>query len=142
MTPRQAALVKQSFMRVFPAKAKLTVAFYERLFALAPDVRPMFSDDMRTQREMLGNTLAYMVKHLDKLDEASETAAILAKRHVRYGVEPHHFAVVGMALLQALQDCTPAGLTEAETGAWTAAFETLSDLMIKAAWPEGQDMAS
>lgn len=142
MTPHQAALVKQSFVRVFPEKAKLTTALYARLFELAPELRDMFGDDMRTQREMLGEALAYMVKHLDALETATETAQALARRHVAYGVQPHHFAMVGMALLHALQECTPAGLSEAETGAWTAAYETLSDLMINAAWPEGQPMAS
>ncbi|WP_172331798.1 globin domain-containing protein [Mangrovicoccus sp. HB161399] len=136
MTPEQIRTVKQSFARIFPIKAKLSYDFYERLFEIAPDVRPLFSEDIAIQREKLADTLAWAVRNLDSPSVLAEVVQGLARRHVTYGALPVHYPVVGAALIHALQLNAPGGLSEAETGAWTAAFETLSDIMIEASWPE------
>ncbi len=46
MTPDQVRLVKSSFAHVVPVAAVAADAFYARLFELAPQVRPMFRNDM------------------------------------------------------------------------------------------------
>ena len=135
MTPEQIKLVKTSFARIFPVKAKLSFDFYERLFEIAPQVRPLFSEDMRIQREKLADTLAYTVKNLESPEILQVTVSGLARRHVTYGAVPEHYVAVGAALIHALERNAPGGMTEAEVGAWTAAYEALSDMMINSAWP-------
>ena len=136
MKPEQVQLVKGSFARIFPIKAKLAFDFYDQLFAMAPETRPLFKDDLALQREKLADTLAWTVRNLDQPQVLVEIVQGLARRHVNYGARPEHFPVVGQALVQALAHNTPGGLTEAEIGAWAAAFEMLSDTMINAAWPK------
>src|SRR3984885_11520067 len=58
MTPDQIALVQQSFAKVAPISEAAAVIFYDRLFEVAPSVKPMFPADMTEQRKKLMATLA------------------------------------------------------------------------------------
>lgn len=122
MTFHQVQLVKDSYQRVagLPAEA-VGQLFYGRLFAIAPEVRPLFSrTSMPEQSKKLLATLTYVVTRLDRLDSVVTDVEVLARRHVHYGVQEHHYALVGQALLWTLEQ----GLGEAWTpdvkDAWVA----------------------
>ena len=50
MTPEQIALVQTSFKSVAPIASKAADLFYDRLFEIAPEVRPMFPADLSGQK--------------------------------------------------------------------------------------------
>lgn len=56
MTPEQVQLVRPSFTKVMAVKMNAARGFYERLFAVAPEVRPMFSNDIEAQARKLMDT--------------------------------------------------------------------------------------
>src|SRR5580704_16557341 len=130
MTPEQVKLVQQSFAQVAPIADTAATLFYERLFVIAPEVKPLFRGDMAQQRNTLMATLAAVVAGLGNIESILPVASALAKRHVGYGVKPEHYAPVGAALLWTLER----GLGPAWNGeiaaAWSAAFGTLSQFMI------------
>jgi hypothetical protein len=66
MTPEQVALVQTSFAKVAPVADQAAQIFYDRLFAVAPQVRSLFPNDMTEQRRKLMATLAVVVNGLDK----------------------------------------------------------------------------
>lgn len=47
MTPSQIALVQSSFAKVVPIADTAAKLFYDRLFEIAPEVRPLFKRDMK-----------------------------------------------------------------------------------------------
>jgi len=53
MTPEKVKLVQDSFEKVVPIASTAADIFYDRLFEVAPEVRPMFSADMGKQKEAL-----------------------------------------------------------------------------------------
>lgn len=130
MTPEQIQLVQESFDRVFPVKDDLSATFYAELFRVAPAVRPLFAEDMTAQRLKLSDTLSYVIRNLDRPEVIEETVVGLARRHVKYGAKPDHFAAVGMALVHALQTHMPGGLDEQAADAWLNAYSLVSDMMI------------
>lgn len=130
MTPDQIRLVQNSFDRVFPVKDGLSQSFYGKLFAIAPGLRPFFPEDMTEQRLKLTDTLSYMVRNLHRPEVIEETILGLARRHVRYGAKPEHFAPVGMALIHALEEHMPDGLNPDEAEGWLEAYALISDMMI------------
>jgi hemoglobin-like flavoprotein len=134
MTPYQVSLVQGSFAKVAPISEQAAVIFYDRLFEVAPQVKPMFPADMAEQRKKLMATLAYVVNGLDKLDSVLPAASALAKKHVGYGVEAAHYSVVGAALLWTLEKGLGAEWTPPVSQAWTAAYTTLSGYMIGEAY--------
>ena len=67
MTPDQVKLVQQSFAKVAPISETAAVLFYDRLFEVAPSVKPMFPADMTEQRKKLMAMLAAVVGGLNNL---------------------------------------------------------------------------
>src|SRR6202167_2636522 len=138
MTPDQVQLVQQSFAKVAPISEAAAVLFYDRLFEIAPSVKPMFPADMKEQRKKLMATLAIVVGGLSNLETVLPAASALAKRHVSYGAKAEHYPVVGAALLWTLEKGLGDGWTPDVAAAWTAAYGTLSGYMISEAYGRPQ----
>ncbi len=68
MTPQEIDFVQQIFKKIVPIAGTAADLFYGRLFEIAPDVRPMFPEDMKEQRTELMNMLGTAVTNLHKLD--------------------------------------------------------------------------
>jgi len=134
MTPQQISIVQDSFSKVAPIADQAAVMFYDRLFAIAPQVKALFPADLTEQRKKLMSTLAYVVNGLGNLPSVLPAASALAKKHVSYGVQASHYSVVGEALLWTLEKGLGAGWTKDVADAWTAAYKTLSGYMIGEAY--------
>jgi nitric oxide dioxygenase len=138
MTPEQVKLVQQSFAQVVPIADKAAEIFYDRLFELAPAVKPLFRGDMAEQRRKLIATLAVVVGGLSDLPSVLPAVSALAKRHVGYGAQPEHYPVVGEALLWTLARGLGPQWTPDVAAAWTAAYTILSGYMIEQAYGRPQ----
>ncbi len=97
MDSAQIKLVQDSFGKVAPIADQAASIFYDRLFEVAPNVRPMFPSDMSEQRKKLMAALALVVRGLSHLETILPNVSALAKRHVAYGVKREHYPVVGGA---------------------------------------------
>ena len=133
MTPHQIELVQTSFAKVLPISEQAAEIFYARLFELAPGVRALFKGDMVEQGRKLMAMLRSVVGTLNKLDVLVPVAQKLAERHVGYGAQPAHYAVVGQALIDTLDKGLGAEFTPETRAAWETAYGTLSAVMIAAA---------
>jgi hemoglobin-like flavoprotein len=134
MTPTEIDLIRGSWRSVEPIADVAATLFYDRLFELDPAVRRLFRrTDMESQRRNLMQTLAVVVKGIDRLDDLAPAVQALGRRHAGYGVRAAHYDTVGAALLWTLE----AGLGEAFTAetraAWAGAYGTLASVMIAAA---------
>ncbi|MGR3436634.1 MAG: globin domain-containing protein [Shimia sp.] len=133
MTPQEKQAVSISFGRVFPFRAKLTTLFYDKLFTAAPQLRGLFPDDMRGQKNKLAQTLHFVVTHLDDPDTLSAAVSDLGQKHRGYGASPEGYALVGQCLVAALREVTPGGIDEREADAWAVAYQAISGMMMLAA---------
>ncbi len=134
MTPADVALVKSSFDKVKPIASDAAALFYGRLFEIAPEVKPLFTGDIKEQGKKLMTTLAVVVNGLDNLPSILPAASALAKKHVTYGVSAAHYTPVGAALLWTLEKGLGSAWTPQLAAAWTGAYTTLSDFMIGEAY--------
>jgi hemoglobin-like flavoprotein len=134
MTPEKITLVQDSFAKVAPIADQAAVLFYDRLFEIAPEVKPMFHDaDMAEQRRKLMATLGVVVTGLTRLETILPAASALAKKHVSYGVKDEHYPIVGSALLWTLEKGLGDAWNPELADAWTTAYGTLSGYMISEA---------
>jgi hemoglobin-like flavoprotein len=134
MDPSQIKLVQESFAKVVPIADQAAVMFYDRLFAIAPQVKAMFPADMTEQRKKLIAMLAAVVNGLGNLETVLPAASALAKRHVTYGAKAGHHPVVGAALMWTLEKGLGDGWTPEVAEAWTDAYDWLSGFMISEAY--------
>ncbi len=132
--PQQVALVQDSFAKVVPIGEKVAQLFYARLFEIAPDVRPFFKNDMQAQGRKLMTTLALITGALRSIDTVLPAIKLMAVNHVKYGVRPVHYRVVGEALMWTLEQGLGKDFTPATRAAWEATYALLSETMIAAAY--------
>ena len=101
-------------------------------------MKPLFHGDMTEQRRKLMASLAVVVRGLSDLPSILPAASALAKRHVDYGARPEYYPAVGEALLWTLARALGPRWTPEVASAWTAAYTTLSEFMIEAAYGRPQ----
>ena len=129
MTPDQITLVETSFAHALPVADVVATLFYNRLFEIAPEVRALFSEDMREQRRNLMQILNVTVHGLSNLDRLVPMVEALGRRHAGYGVQATHYQVVGAALLWTLDHSLGALFTPEVEDAWTVAYTLLAGTM-------------
>src|SRR3954468_4886081 len=133
VTDRQKTLVQTTFQTIVPIAADAAVLFYQRLFEIAPELRPMFRSDMTEQRKKLMQMLTAAVKGLDRLEQLVPVVQDLGRRHVGYGVEDKHYDTVGAALLWTLEMGLGEAFTPEVKDAWATVYGVLASTMKAAA---------
>lgn len=133
MTPEQIKLIKLTFAQVLTIKDQAGRLFYDRLFTIAPEVRPMFKGDIDAQARKLMDTLALAVGMLRDTPSLIVTLETLARRHVAYGVKDEHYDQVGAALIWTLEQGLGAAFTREAREAWIALYTTVATVMRRAA---------
>ena len=133
LSPKDIELIQSSFAKVAPDAEAVAEMFYNRLFAIAPEVKPLFSGDMKKQGRKLMSMLTTVVKGLDKLDTLVPAVEDLGRRHAGYGVLDAHYGKVAEALLWTLQQGLGNDFTADTKKAWTKAYTVLASVMQNAA---------
>lgn len=131
MTKQQINIIRSNWQLAAPNADIVGGLFYKRLFEIAPEVKPMFSrTPVPEQSKKLMAMLGYIISRLDRLEDIVSEIAALAQRHVKYGVEPYHYVVVGEVLLWTLeQGLGDAWNNEAEE-AWSTCYSILCSAMV------------
>ena len=88
---------------------------------------------MVQQRKILMQTLAVVVRSLDRLEQLTAALEGLGRRHAGYGVRENHYDKVGEALLWTLREGLGETFTLELREAWAEAYYTLASVMIGAA---------
>lgn len=131
-------------LRLMQERKELAAAlFYPRLFEIAPDTRPLFSDDIVGQTEKTLFAFGAVVAQVQALDAVDSLASDLARRHVAYGVKPAHYPQVGKAVLSILAEVLGDEYFSPEMeAAWRKAYDEIARSMVKAAYGiEVKDLA-
>ncbi len=133
MTPEKIKLVQDSFQKVVPIAPQAADIFYTRLFEIAPDVRPMFPDDMSGQKDKLMGMLGTAVTNLHQVETIIPAVQDLGRKHVDYGVKDEHYKPVGEALIYTLEKGLGDDFTPEVKDAWVETYTTLQGVMTAAA---------
>lgn len=138
MTRSNIDLVKESWTLVATIEMETVGGlFYNRLFEVMPEIKPMFSrSPMPEQSRKLLTMLSYIIARLDKLEDILGEVAKLAKRHTQYGVKDEHYAAVGSALLWTLQQGLGKHWNDDLAVAWTEVYTMLAGAMMAASGEE------
>lgn len=125
----QVALVTSSWEKVSAIKDQAAELFYDRLFTIAPEVKPLFPADMREQKQKLMAMLATAVAGLTNLEALIAPLTQLGARHAAYGTQDAHYDAVGRALLWTLEQGLGPAFTPEVKAAWTDVYAVLASVM-------------
>jgi hypothetical protein len=125
MTPAQIRSVRRSFAAAMLRLDALSAAFCERLSQLDPGLAP-FGGDPMLQRIKVGAALAGLVASLGQLDRILPQLQALGRERARQGIHPEDYAMVGEALVAALQDVLGESFDADTRRAWRAAYDQIA----------------
>ena len=131
-------LLRTSFELLEKQKTDFSDLFYKNLFADYPQVQPLFAQtDMNEQSKKLFASLVLVVQNLTKPDVLTTALHGLGTRHVKYGVFPEHYPMVGGTLLKSMATTLKGDWTPETARAWTEAYGAITEIML-----EGTDYPS
>jgi hemoglobin-like flavoprotein len=127
-------LLEQSFEAIEQHNAQFSEQFYSNLFNDSPEVKPLFANtNMKEQGDHLYKSLVLVICNLRKEDVLSNTLKGLGTRHVKYGILPNHYPMVGSALLKTFENIIGNGWTAEVKQAWVDAYGAVTQLMLEGA---------
>jgi len=127
-------ILEESFDLVAPQGDELMVRFYDRLFEVAPAVKPLFANvDMDRQRKALLNMLVIIRESLRDLDDVVPDLQALGAKHLEWGAKPEHYPVVGEVLLEEMAALGGDAWKPEYTAAWQDAYGVVQDVMLAGA---------
>lgn len=133
MTPDELAIVIETVQIASADRDALARSFYDRLFAIAPNTRELFPDDMTEQRGKLVDEFEFLVGAATDLDTFVDRARELGARHVDYGVTTADYDAVETALLGALADRLGDDWTPERESAWRRLYRLIAETMLDGA---------
>ena len=124
-------LLGTSFDLLRDRETEFTQAFYGTLFTDYPEVKPLFATtNMKEQAKKLFASLVLVVNTLKQPDQLVPALKGLGTRHVKYGVLPEHYPLVGSTLLKAMAATLKAQWTPEFEAAWAEAYSAITEIML------------
>lgn len=136
LTETEIDAIRASFRQLTRDSERAGALFYQTLFEIAPETRPLFVGDLREQATKLMSTLGLVVSQLHTAHTLMPVVEDLAVRHLAYGVRPNHYAMVGQALDSMLGAMLTGDAVPEQRAAWARAYASLSGAMIAAAYDQ------
>ena len=133
LSEAQILLVKGSLPKIHDRLEPASMVFYENLFAIAPDMGPMFREDLGGQGMKFLNTLKTIAELLDDPEALESELRDLGEGHASFGVQGEHFAPMGSALMVTLGETLGTDFTDEIRAAWRAAYEEIARRMAASA---------
>lgn len=125
--------IRKSFAKVEAMGHVGALIFYQRLFAVAPQVRPLFSTQIEVQSKKLTQMLTAVIGLAEKPEEFRSTLEELGARHVEYGALPDHYPIVVDALLEMLEKVLGSEFTPKLRNLWAGILNTIAQMMMNGA---------
>ncbi len=130
ITSEQLSTVKATAPAIKANSLAIASRLYERLFENHPETRAFFADTPPGQAQRLADALVAYSENIDDLSPIEPVVKAIAKKHVRAGVLPAHYDIVGTELLGAVVDVL-GDLSLDVLDAWAAAYQMLADIFIE-----------
>jgi nitric oxide dioxygenase len=130
MTEQQLRTINESFSVIVPLGDVAATMFYMRLFEVHPELRPLFTSDMKVQGRKLMATIQAAVASARNPRALEPGLQQLARRHATYGVCRKHFDAVGASLLWMLSEVLGDKFTREVREAWTQLYTELTAVML------------
>jgi nitric oxide dioxygenase len=123
-------IVKATARPVAENAEAITTRMYEILFEKYPETKALFNDAPSDQHKKLAAAVGAYAANIENLDALGDALEKMAQAHVRTGVKPEHYPMVGVSLLAAVKEVLGDAATDEVLSAWKEAYFFLGDLLI------------
>lgn len=133
LTTEHIAIVKSTIPLLEAGGTAITEHFYQRLFthnAELKDIFNMSNQETGRQKTALFEAILAYAKHIDNVAVLKHAVERIAQKHTSFHIQPAHYDVVGLHLIETLRELLPEQFTAEVESAWTAAYGVLANIMI------------
>ncbi|UAA37680.1 hemin receptor [Paraneptunicella aestuarii] len=113
-------------MRFASCSVNCSTSFFLHVFSFHPELRPLFTGDIERQGIMFMKVVSMAVNSLYDMDSILPALRELGKRHIEYGVQPHHYAAIRESFIWILKRELAEGFTEEVEQAWGCVFDLIA----------------
>ena len=103
MTPESIARIRASFSEIARQPRALAARFYEELFLMAPQLRPLFPSDLTSLQGHFEAALALVIRNLEDMPALQDSLRDLGVQHVQWRARPQDYLIVRDAILLAIR---------------------------------------
>jgi class 3 adenylate cyclase/hemoglobin-like flavoprotein len=103
--------------------------FYDKVFAIAPEVRALFRNNMTNQGRLLTHMLGGIVYSLSRPEHLHKGLAKLGASHTKYGVKAEYYPVVKQAMIETIDEVLGERRSNKSIEAWNSALDFVIDTM-------------
>jgi hemoglobin-like flavoprotein len=125
-----ARMVQESIARLAGREMELTEGFYNHLFAMLPEVRVLFPEDMAEQRVRLLKALLASVDSLHDPEGMEAQLQALGEIHYYWGIADDQYQYVGHALIRTVRDVVPGDWSTWLSSAWISVYSWMTQHMV------------
>jgi len=129
MTPEQMQLVRLSLAQATTDRLMVGREFYQRLFALAPELQSTFTGDIDRESAKLKDTLTLAFAALSDMTHLVATLEALAHRGVARNLSDRHCRLIAQSLLYAIERRVGEAFTPQVCNAWIAFLAVVVSLL-------------
>ncbi|OLS28809.1 MAG: Bacterial hemoglobin [Candidatus Heimdallarchaeota archaeon LC_2] len=130
MSEREKLLIVNSWKSLSNEYKIVAHTFYEKLFILEPNLKQLFKNDIRIQEIKFMDSLDYLLKRMDNLEESTKKMKKLGLKHKGYGTKVKHYTVFWKALQYTFEFYLKDEYTEEVHIAWEKLYESVAESMI------------
>jgi len=123
-------IIKSTAELVTSNDIKITKRMYEILFSKYPHVKNLFKNAPEDQYMKLAEILSVYAVNIDKIDRLKPALEVIAKAHVEAKIQPAHYPMIGMVLLQAMEETLGEKATLEFMDAWREAYQVIGNILI------------
>jgi len=126
-------VVKATVPVIEGASEVLTDHFYKRLFLHNPELQDVFNMSHQRsgkQRAALYDAIAAYAKNIDNLVVLSTAVERIAHKHSSFAIQPEHYDIVGLHLIETLRELLGKDFTPEIENAWVEAYGFLASIFI------------
>ena len=124
-------IVKNSAELITSNDTKITQKMYDIVFEKHPSFEIFFKNAPKNQYMKLAEALSSYAINVDKLHILKPALSVIAREHVRVNIKPIHYSIIGMALIQAMEDVLGDSASIEFIDAWREVYKHISDVLIE-----------
>jgi len=130
LSPQSISIIKSTAELVTANDIKISKRMYEILFSKYPHVKDLFKNSPEAQYMKLAEILSLYAVNIDKIERLKPALDVIANVHVNADIKPAHYAMIGMVLMDSMEEILGDKATLEFMDAWREAYQVIGNILM------------
>lgn len=131
LSKKTISLVKSTAQLITENQYDIADRMYELLFEKYPQFEKLFTNNTKLNRSRIADAISAYAVNIDRVNILNPALKEIAIVHVKVGVAPEYYVMLGTCLIDAMQEVLDTLATDEFIYAWREAYRCLSAILIE-----------